>query len=213
MDAPLDEGHRERRRVADAGGALGGDLPHVERRLHELVAGDRGDAGSGRRRRPTRSNRPLLAMITRSVVSRSTGFAGRLVRAPRARSARAALLLPDDLTAQQQTQVVLQDGGDVGGQAAVRAAAEVGDVHRDATTRLERADALAQHVAQHGEVVDVVARHVALAERRLVLLAGEVRRRGDDEGDRRVRHLRHVAGVADVDDVEFARASRACRRR
>ena len=161
---------------------------------------------------------------------------GRLVGAPRTRPARPALLLPDDLTAQQQPQVVLQDGGDVGGQAAVRTPAEVGDVHRDATTRLERADALAQHVTQHGEVVDVVTRYVALAERRLVLLAGEVRRRGDDEGDRRVGHPRHVAGVTDVDDIEltwfaerivvadlgrgearrrsrWSRATRACRHR
>ena len=61
-----------------------------------------------------------------------------------------------------------------------------------------------QHVAQHRQVVDVVAGHMAFAERRLVLLAGEVRRRGDDEGDRCVGHVSHVAGITDVDDVEPA---------
>jgi len=115
-----------------------------------------------------------------------------------------ALFLPDHFTAQQQAEVVLQDGGHVGRQAAVRTAPQVGHVDGDAAAGLEGAHALPEHVAQHRQVVEVVAGDVTLAERGLVLLAGEVRRRRDHQGHRCVRHGGHVASVADVDDVEFA---------
>ena len=134
-------------------------------------------------------------------------------RTPGARPAGAALLLPHHLAAQQQPEVVLQDRRDVGGEIAIRAAAEVGDVDRDPAAGFERARRLGEHVAQHREVLDVVGGHVALAERRLVLLAGEVRRRRDHEGHRRVGHLAHVAGIADVDHIESRPVCRACRRR
>ena len=58
-------------------------------------------------------------------------------------------------------------------------------------------DALGEHVAEHLQVVEVGGGDVALAERLLVRLAGEVRRRGDHESDRVVGDVAHVAGVAE----------------
>jgi len=63
-------------------------------------------------------------------------------RTPCARATRAFALLPDQLAAQEQTEIVLQDLDDVRGQAAVGLASEVGNVHRDATTGLELARAV-----------------------------------------------------------------------
>ena len=71
-------------------------------------------------------------------------------------------------------QVVLQDGHDVGGQAAVRLAAEVGHVDGDAPARLEHPLALGEDVAQQRQVLDVGARYALAVELLLVLLAGEV---------------------------------------
>ena len=130
---------------------------------------------------------------------------GRLLeRPPGAVAARAAGLAPDDLAAQEQAEVVLEDADDVGRERAVRLAAEVGDVDRDAPARLELGDALGEDVLEHREVLEVGGRDVALAERLLVGLAGEVRRRGDDERHRRGPHAVHRAGVADVDLVDHA---------
>ena len=55
-------------------------------------------------------------------------------------------------------ELVLEDVDDVGREAAVRLAAEVRDVHRDAPARLELARALGEHVGEHLEVLDVRAR-------------------------------------------------------
>jgi hypothetical protein len=93
-------------------------------------------------------------------------------------------LHPHDLATQQQLQFVLQDRDDIGGEAPVGAAAEVGDVDRDAAPRLELADTFGEHLGQHPEVFLVARRDVALAECGLVVLAGEVRRRGHDQRDR-----------------------------
>src|SRR3712207_8459350 len=52
-------------------------------------------------------------------------------RTPRARTARPLTLLPDQLPAQQQAKIVLEDAYHVGRQASVRLAAQVRDVDRD----------------------------------------------------------------------------------
>ena len=101
---------------------------------------------------------------------------GAAERAPRAAARRAFALAPDDLAAQQQLELVLEDVDDVGGEAAVRLAAEVGDVHRDAAARLELARALGEHVGEQLEVLDVRARDAVALELLLVLLAREVGR-------------------------------------
>ena len=121
---------------------------------------------------------------------------GRAEGAPGARAAGPLALLPDDLAPGQEVQVVLEDGHDVGGQAAVRLAPEVGHVDRDAAARLEHPLALGEDVAQQRQVLDVGAGHALAVELLLVLLAGEVGRRGDDEGHRVVRHGIHPAGIA-----------------
>ena len=70
---------------------------------------------------------------------------GRELNEPQAHDPLApALLLPHHLAAQQQPEVVLQDRRDVGGQIAVRAAAEVGDVDRDPAAGFERARRLGE---------------------------------------------------------------------
>ena len=154
-----------------------------------------------------RSKRPLLAITTRSVRSRSTGLAGCLEGAPGAVGARAAGLAPDHLAAQEQAEAVLQDPDHVGRQRAVGLAAEVGHVDGDAAARLELLDALGEDVLEHREVLDVGGRDVALAELGLVGLPREVGRRGDHEGHRRRPHAVHRAGVADVDLVDHAGGS------
>ena len=121
---------------------------------------------------------------------------GRAEGAPGARAAGPLALLPDDLAPGQEVQVVLQDRHDVGGQAAVGLAAEVGHVDRNAAARLEHPLALGEDVAQQRQVLDVGAGHPLAVELLLVLLAGEVGGRGDDEGHRVVRHGVHPAGVA-----------------
>ncbi len=66
---------------------------------------------------------------------------GAAERTPGARTARPLALLPDELASQEQTEIVLEDADHVGRQAAVRLAAEVGDVDRDPPAGLELADA------------------------------------------------------------------------
>ena len=151
-----------------------------------------------------RSKRPLLAITTRSVRSRSTGLAGclndpqaQLPPAPRA-------LRQIDLAAQQQPQAVLQDPDDVGRQGSVGLAAEVGHVDGDAAAGLELGDALGEDVFEHREVLDVGGGDVALAKLLLVGLAGEVGRRGDHQRHRRRPHAVHRSGVADVDLIDDA---------
>ena len=117
-------------------------------------------------------------------------------RTPCTRAARPGTLLPHDLPAQQQTEPVLQDVDHVGGQAAIRLATEVGDVDGDPAARLEHPDALGEHVVQQVEVLEIRAGHAVAFELLLVLFAGEVRRRRDDQGDRTVGERVHVAGVA-----------------
>ena len=115
-------------------------------------------------------------------------------RSPRARPAGAGALLPHDLAAQQEMQPVLQDVDHVGGQAAVRLAAEVGDVDRDPAAGLEHAHAFGEHVVQQLEVLEVRARHAVALELLLVLLAGEVRRRRDDQRHAAVGERRACRG-------------------
>ena len=165
------------------------------------VASPRGRSGGP----ATRSKRPLLAMITRSVVSRSTGLAGER-NEPQAHDPLAPRCFCHT-TSPRSSKRRSSCRIDVTSAARLR----YGRRPRLATLTAIRPPGssvrtrLGEDVAQHREVLDVVGRHVALTERRLVLLAGEVRRRRDHECHRRVGHLVHVAGVADVDHVEFAR--------
>ena len=91
---------------------------------------------------------------------------------------------------------MLEDADHIGGQAAVRLAAEVGDIDGDAASGLERAHALGEDVREHLQVLEVGGGDALAFELLLVLLAGEVRRRRDDEGDRTGGDPIHVAGVA-----------------
>ena len=186
--------------MSDAPRALWGDLPHVERQRHEVL---------GRQRRLV--GKPLASSLLRTASSIEPAFArdhhtlGEIAqhgvrraakRSPRTRAARALALLPDDLAAEQQPESVLQDRDDVGREAAIGLAPEVGDVDRDAAAGLELANALGEHVVQQLEVLDVRARHPFLLELLLVVLAGEVRRRRDDQRDRAVVELVHRTGIA-----------------
>ena len=71
-------------------------------------------------------------------------------------------------------QVVLQDGHDVGSQAAVGLAPQVGHIDGDPAARLEDPLALGEDVAQQRQVLDVGPGHPFPVELLLVLLAGEV---------------------------------------
>ena len=105
-------------------------------------------------------------------------------------------LLPHHLAAQQETQLVLKDVDDVGREAAVRLASQVGHVHGDAAPGLQHPDTLGEHVGEHGQVLEVRRGDPVSFHLDLVVLAHEVRRRGHHESHRAVRQLVHVAGVA-----------------
>ena len=208
IDEPQRQFDRERRGMVDAPRALGRHLPHVRGAVHELLARERRQerqvvflALRGRQC----AVEPTLARDHDPFGEVAQHRVGRLLeRTPRARTRRTARLLPDHFAAQQQLEVALEDGDDVGGQRSVRAPTEVGDVHRDAAARFELLDTLGEHRAQHVEVLQVGGRYLAVSERFLVLLAREVRRRGDDEGDRRVGDLVHARRA-------LSRRSRRCR--
>ena len=185
------------------GGRRRGYVPDVDGGLHELVDG--GGAVRRQARRGPFNGRPgpVEAALGRDddplgEVSQH-GIAGPLEAAPRTAAGGAPGLLPDHLAPQQQPQAVLEYGDHVGGQGAVRAPSQVGDVHRDAPAGLQFADAFGEHVLQHLEIVDVAGGDVAVPHRLLVLLAGVVGRRGHHQRDRVVGHIAagvHVAGVA-----------------
>ena len=138
---------------------------------------------------------------------------GAAERPPRTRTGRSLALLPDQLAAQEQTEIVLKDADDVGGQAAVRLATEIRHVHRDAAARFQLADALGEHLGEHLEVLEVRRGNALSLELLLVLLAGEVRRRGHDEGDRAVGDTVHPPGVAAARTAHRWRAAVALPRR
>ncbi len=179
--------------------ALGRDVPHVQRQRHEVVGPMLLSWGSPSRRRSlglrARPKRPLLATMTRSVTSRSTGLAAERnepqAHEPLAPSPFCHTISPRGSRCRSSCRM----RHDVGRQAAIRLAPEVGHVDRDAAAGLEHPLALGEDVAQQRQVLDVGPGHPRAVELLLVLLAGEVRRRGDDEGDRVVRQRVHAAGV------------------
>ena len=72
--------------------------------------------------------------------------------------------------------LVRSDPGDVARERSIRPTAQVRDVHRDPSPRLEYARALGEDVAQHLEILEVRRGNPVLAELELVLLAREVGR-------------------------------------
>ena len=180
--------------------ALRCDRPDVERHRQEVVGHQRAlvrqPVGGPLLRRPG-AIEAALAGDDHSLADVAEHRVGRAAeRSPCARAGGALALLPDQLAAQQQAEVVLEDADHVGRQAAVGLAAEVGDVDGDASAGLEGAHALGEHVGQHLEVLEVRGRDALALELLLVLLAGEVRRGGDDEGDGPVGDAVHVPSVA-----------------
>ena len=156
---------------------------------------------SARPKRPFAGDHHPLGHVAEHRVGR------RAERAPGARAVGALALLPDDLAPGEQVQVVLQDRHDVGRQTPVRLAPQVRHVDRDAAPGLEDPLAVGEDVAQQLEVLDVGPGHAFAVELLLVLLAGEVGRRGDDERHRVVGHGLHVAGI-----TAHARHARRVRR-
>ena len=156
---------------------------------------------------------PCDATITRSVRSRSTGLAG-LRNEPQAQlPAGAPGLEPHDLAPQQQAEPVLQDADDVGRQRPVGLAAQVGDVDGDAAAGLELARRTRRTRPRAARGTRCTTPGCPRPELLLVLLAGEVGRRGDHERHRRRLHAVHRAGVAQVDLVDDARRRGRWRRR
>jgi putative ubiquitin-RnfH superfamily antitoxin RatB of RatAB toxin-antitoxin module len=124
---------------------------------------------------------------------------GRAAERPPRAVARGRLgLAPDDLAPQQEAQLVLEDAHDVGRQAAVGLAAEVGHVDREPPAGLEDAHALGEHLVQQPQVVGVGLGDLRVVLVDLVVLAHEVGGRGDDEGDAVVGQV-EVAGVAEAE--------------
>ena len=134
-------------------------------------------------------------------------------RPPRAVAPGAPGLAPHDLAPQQQAQPVLQDADDVGRQRAVGLAPQVGHVDRDAAARLELGARTRRTRPRAARCTRCTTPGCPRPQLLLVLLAGEVRRRGDHQRHRRGLHPVHRAGVAQVDLVDHARRLDRRRRR
>ena len=189
--------------------ALGGHLPHVKSRFHELIAGEaahRWQAGLGPFGGRDRPVEATLASDDHSFAHITQHWVGwALETAPGARARGPPLFHPHHLTAQQQAQIVLQDGGHVGGERAIGTAAEVGNIHRNPATGFEHAHALGEHVAQHLQVLEVVRWYRPFAECLLIGLPSEIGRRCHHQGHRVVRHIGHGTGIAHHDLVHHTR--------
>ena len=188
--------------MLDAPSRFGIDLPDVEGRLHEIVGRHGGLA-------PLRRNpvKPTLARHDDALGQVAKHRVGRLaIATPRDRTRCPFGFLPDDLSTQQQSEIVLQNRDHIGAQRAVRLAAEVGDVHCDSAAWLKDLDTRGKHVVQHLEIVEVGLRNTGTPlrvsgspDRELVLLAHEVGRRGHDERHGIRREDLHLETVAVVD--------------
>ena len=173
--------------MADPTSALGWDGPDVKGHRQELIGQHRGlvreiacrPLGHGEAAiEPTLAGHDhTLGQVTEH------GVRGRAIGPPGAGAAGALGLLPDDLASQEQAEVVLEDPGDVSSQAPEGAAAEVGDVDGDAPTGLEHPHTLGKDLGEHLEVLEVGGGDALGGKLLLVGLAGEVGRRGDDQGD------------------------------
>ncbi len=204
LDESLRQLDGERRGVTHPSSALRVDLPDVGRPVHVVVAVDgvlEGQAfglalgaGAGAVESALRGHDHALGEIAQHRVGRV------LERSPGAVPRCALALAPDDLAAQEQPEVVLQDADHVGRQRAVRLAAEVGNVDGDATAWLELVDTYGEHLAKHLEVLAVRRRDVIVLEIFFVRLAREVGRRRDDQRDRAV--LDALAAVVHPPRVE-----------
>src|ERR1700738_3932004 len=130
---------------------------------------------------------------------------GTLERPPGARTPCGATLPPHDLTSEQQP-APLEDLDDISCQRAVRPAPQVGDVDGDPAPRFDHSLAFAEHVAQEAQILEVGCRDAVAAEALLVILAGEIWRRGDNKGDRIGFDRVHVACIVAMDYVDIGRA-------
>ena len=146
-----------------------------------------------------RSNRPFEAMITRSVRSRSTGLPGRwklphaqLPAAPRCFTHTTS---PRSSRRRSSCRMVVTSAASDRYGRRPRLATLTAMRPPGWSTRTHSANTSREHL----QVLDVVGGDVPLAQRLLVRLAGEVRRRGDHQRHRVVGHVAHVAGVADDD--------------
>ena len=137
----------------------------------------------------------MLATITRSVRSRSTGLAA-LLNDPHAQEPVApSAFCQIELAPQQEPEVVLEDADHVGREAAVGLAPEIGHVDGDAPAGFELPRALGEHRPKQLEVVEIGTGDAVAFELLLVLLAGEVRRRGHHESHRAVVDRVHRPGI------------------
>ena len=166
--------------MGNAARALRRDVPDVDRVGHEVLGKDVVLEGEAARFTVGPRLGTVEAALARHDDSLGDVADHGIRRAskgtPRAITGRAFTLAPDDLAPEQESEIVLQDADHVGGKAAVRLAAEVGDVHRDAATRFELPLALREHRFEQLEVFGVRARDAVAFELLFVLLAGEVRR-------------------------------------
>src|SRR3954468_13324686 len=167
--------------MPDALGTLGRHVPHVEGCLQELVVGERVHE---------RQPKPLSLFDALGPVESALAgdddalgyvpknrIGGAAERAPGAGAARTIALLPDDLAAQEQLQVVWKDANHVRREAAVRLSPEVRHVDGDAPARLELAFAFREHISQKLEVLEIRPWDAFTVELFFVALSHEVWRR------------------------------------
>src|SRR5215213_8830593 len=76
-------------------------------------------------------------------------------RPPGARAARALPLLPYELTAQQQTKVVLKDADHIGGETPVRLTPQIRHIHCNSSAWLELSCALREDRREHIEILEI----------------------------------------------------------
>ena len=121
--------------------------------------------------------------MTRSVMSRRTGLAG-LRNEPQAQEPLVDLPFCQMISPRNRRPRSSRILIDIGREAAIRLAAEVGDVHRDSAAGLEDPHAFLEDVVEESQILEIAAGNLADSigiPRRvdhlvLILLADEVRR-------------------------------------
>ena len=179
--------YREGGRMLHASCGLRADLPDIERGFHKVIGRHSAFAALG-----LDSIEPPFAGDDHALGEVSQHrIRGATVRPPGDRTSGAFGLLPNDLAAQQETQVVLQDRDHIGAQAPIGLAPEISDIDGDAAAWFEHLNTGGEDIAQHLEIVEVRSgntRHrtagVGIArDRQFVFFAHEIGRRCGDEGN------------------------------
>ena len=144
--------------MLDSASRLGCDLPHIERGFHEVI-GTEGALVGQTLFGATFGHRPIETTLADnndpfSEIAKHR-VCGLAIRTPGDRPGGTLGLLPNNLAPQQHAEVVLQNADDVGRQASIWLASQVGHIDRHTTPRLQNPEAAGKHIVQHLEILQI----------------------------------------------------------